>query len=145
MTTQYDIKSNARVIRTWRYKTGRRGREITTVRVAILSYLVYSHFHLLLHLKKRLAGQKFHKDEEVKNEVTTCSHAQVAEFYDIGIQKTCSQAKQMPWQRWWLCWRVAKRMCYEFFFSLDFVIKYFKKKVLCFHLYFLDTLCTSWR
>jgi len=25
--------------------------------------------------------------EEVKNEVTTCLHAQVAEFFDIGIQK----------------------------------------------------------
>jgi hypothetical protein len=32
-----------------------------------------------LHLKKHLAGQKFHKDEFVKNEVTAC-------FYDIRIQ-----------------------------------------------------------
>jgi hypothetical protein len=40
-----------------------------------------------LHLKKHLAGQKFHEDEEVKNEVTTWLHAQAAEFYDIGIQK----------------------------------------------------------
>jgi len=42
---------------------------------------------LFLHLKKQLTSQKFHKDEDVKNEVTTCSHAQVAEFYDIEIQK----------------------------------------------------------
>jgi hypothetical protein len=35
-----------------------------------------------LHLKKHLAGQKFHEDEEVKNEVTTWLRA-----YDIGIQK----------------------------------------------------------
>jgi hypothetical protein len=40
-----------------------------------------------LHLKKHLAGQKFHEDEEVKNEVTAWLCAQTAEFYDIGIQK----------------------------------------------------------
>jgi hypothetical protein len=40
-----------------------------------------------LHLKKHLTGQKFYEDEEVKNEVTTLLRAQVAEFYDIGIQK----------------------------------------------------------
>jgi len=49
--------------------------------------LTYSHFHLFLHLKKHLASQKFHEDEEVKNEVTTWLHAQMAEFYDTGIQK----------------------------------------------------------
>jgi L-arabinose isomerase len=42
---------------------------------------------LFLHLKKHLAGQKFHEDKEVKNEVTTWLRAQVAEFYDIRIQK----------------------------------------------------------
>ena len=62
---------------------GGRGREITTVKVAILPSLAYSHFHLFLHLKKHLASQKFHKDKEVKNEVTTWLHVQVAEFYDI--------------------------------------------------------------
>jgi hypothetical protein len=66
---------------------GGRGREITSVRVAILSCLAYTHFHLFLHLKKHLASQKFHKHKEVKNEVTTHLHAQVAEFYDIRIQK----------------------------------------------------------
>jgi hypothetical protein len=40
-----------------------------------------------LHLKKHLAGQKFHEDEEVKTEVTTQLCAQATEFYDIGIQK----------------------------------------------------------
>jgi histone-lysine N-methyltransferase SETMAR len=49
--------------------------------------LAPSDFHLFLHLKKHLAGQKFHKDEEVKNEVTTWLRAQAAEFYNIGIQK----------------------------------------------------------
>jgi hypothetical protein len=33
-----------------------------------------------------MAGQKFHEDEEVKNEVTAWLRAQAAEFYDIGIQ-----------------------------------------------------------
>jgi hypothetical protein len=40
-----------------------------------------------LHLKKHLAGQKFHEDEEVRNEVTAWLRARAAEFYDIGIQK----------------------------------------------------------
>jgi hypothetical protein len=39
-----------------------------------------------LHLKKHLAGQKFHEDEETKNEVTTWLRALAAEFCDIGIQ-----------------------------------------------------------
>jgi hypothetical protein len=34
-----------------------------------------------------VAGLKFHKDEELKNEVTTLLRAQVAEFYDTAIQK----------------------------------------------------------
>ena len=33
--------------------------------------LATSDFRLFLHLEKHLAGQKFHEDEEVKNEVTT--------------------------------------------------------------------------
>jgi histone-lysine N-methyltransferase SETMAR len=49
--------------------------------------LAHSDFHLFLHLKKHLAGPKFHEHEEVKNEVTTWLHAQAAKFYDIGIQK----------------------------------------------------------
>jgi len=43
-------------------------------------------FHLLLHLKKHLAGQKFHEDEKVKNKVITWLHVKAVEFYDIGIQ-----------------------------------------------------------
>jgi hypothetical protein len=49
--------------------------------------LAPSDFHLFLHLKKHLAGQKFHEDEEVENEVTTWLRAQAAGLYDIGIQK----------------------------------------------------------
>jgi len=44
-------------------------------------------FHFFLHLKKHLASQKFHEDEEVKNEVTTWLCAQTTEFYDIRAQK----------------------------------------------------------
>jgi hypothetical protein len=43
-------------------------------------------FHLFLHLKKHLAGQKFQEDEEAKNEVTTWLRAQSAEFCGIRIQ-----------------------------------------------------------
>jgi histone-lysine N-methyltransferase SETMAR len=48
--------------------------------------LASSDFHLFLHLEKHLAGQKFHEDEEVKNEVTTWLFERAAQFYDIGIQ-----------------------------------------------------------
>jgi len=62
----YDIQGLSRYLR---YKMGGRGREITAVKV--LDYpvpssdLTPSDFQLLLHLKKCLAGQKFHKGEEV--------------------------------------------------------------------------------
>jgi len=46
-----------------------------------------SDFHLFLRLKKHLAGQKFHEDEEVKNKVPTWLCALAAEFYNIIIQK----------------------------------------------------------
>jgi hypothetical protein len=36
---------------------------------------------------KRLSCQKFHEEEEMKDEVTTRLRAQAAKFYDIGIQK----------------------------------------------------------
>jgi hypothetical protein len=42
---------------------------------------------LFLHLNKHLASQKFYKDGEVKNKVTTWLRAQAAEFCDIRIQK----------------------------------------------------------
>jgi hypothetical protein len=48
-------------------------------------------FHIFLHLKKHLASQKFHEDEEVKNEVTTWLCTQAAEFYDIRTQKLLSR------------------------------------------------------
>jgi histone-lysine N-methyltransferase SETMAR len=49
--------------------------------------LAPSDFHLFLHLKKHLYGQKFHGHKEVKNKVTMWLRAQVAEFYGIRIQK----------------------------------------------------------
>jgi histone-lysine N-methyltransferase SETMAR len=66
---------------------GGRGREITSDHAAHSPDLAPSDFHLFLHLKKHLDGQKFHEDEGVKSEVTTLLHAQAAVFYDIGIQK----------------------------------------------------------
>jgi hypothetical protein len=41
---------------------------------------------LFLHLKY-LAGKKFHKDKEMKNEVTAWLLVQAVKFYDTGIQK----------------------------------------------------------
>ena len=70
---------------------GGRVREITTVKV--LDHpthgpdLAPSNFHFFLHLEKHMASQKFHEDEEVKNEVTILLCAQAAEFYDIRVQK----------------------------------------------------------
>jgi hypothetical protein len=64
---------------------GGRGREITADHPAHSLDLAPSDFHLFLHLKKHLAGQKFHEDEEVKNEVTAACTG--GEFCDIGIQK----------------------------------------------------------
>jgi len=49
--------------------------------------LAPSDFHLFVHLKKHLAGQKFHENEEVENEVPTWLRALAAEFYDIVMQK----------------------------------------------------------
>ena len=75
---------------------GARGREITALKLATLSRLAYSHSHLFLHLKKHVAGQKFHADEEALNEATAQLRAQ---FCDSGIQRTGTQAKEMPSQQ----------------------------------------------
>jgi hypothetical protein len=80
---------------------GGREREITAVEV--LDHPVHSpdltpgDFQSFLHLNKRLAGQKFHEDEELKNEVTARLREQAVGFCDIGIQKKKprTQAKQM--------------------------------------------------
>jgi histone-lysine N-methyltransferase SETMAR len=56
--------------------------------------LASSDFHLFLHLAKHLAGQKFHEDEEMKNQVTTWLLARAAEFYDIGIQNLVPRLKK---------------------------------------------------
>jgi hypothetical protein len=55
--------------------------------------------------------------------------------------KPCTQAKQMPWQRWWLCWKIESHVLKRVF-SLNFINKYFKK-ILCLYLYSLDILCIS--
>ena len=86
-------------------------------------FLAYSHFPMFLHSKKHLVGQKFHEDEEVKHKVTMWLCRQAVEFYDI-VMNTHAQAKQMPWQKWWLCGKIAKDMCY---FSLSSLIKILKK------------------
>ena len=56
------------------------------MKVATLSRLEYSHFHLFSHLNKHLAGQIFHEDEVVKKDVSTSLCAQAAGLYDTGTQ-----------------------------------------------------------
>ena len=67
-------------------------------------------FHLFLNLKEHLAGQMFHEGKEVKN-----SHYMVARAGGRVLwhrnTNTRTQAKQMPWQMRWLCWKIAKCMC----------------------------------
>jgi len=43
-------------------------------------------FHLFLHIKKHLGGNKF-DDYEVQEEVMAWFKGQAADFYDSGIQK----------------------------------------------------------
>jgi histone-lysine N-methyltransferase SETMAR len=52
---------------------------------------VPSDFHLFLHLKNFLAGQRFNNDEDVKRAVQKWLSSQVATFYDEGIQKLVSR------------------------------------------------------
>ena len=80
------------------------------MKVATLLCLTYSLFHLFLHLKKHLASKKFHEDEEVKNEVTTQLHAQMAEFYDTGIQKLVLRLTKYLTQVL-IMLKIAKGMC----------------------------------
>jgi hypothetical protein len=49
------------------------GSKITPVKFATLSSrLSYSHFRLILHLKKHLASQKFHEDEVKTKLLNVC-------------------------------------------------------------------------
>ena len=49
--------------------------------------LAPSDFHLFLHLKKFLAGQKFESDDEIKGNVQQWLKSQAAEFFEAGILK----------------------------------------------------------
>ena len=44
-------------------------------------------FHLFLHLKKHLPGNKFDDDDEVQEEVMTWFKGLAADFYESGTQK----------------------------------------------------------
>ena len=59
----------------------------------VLAHLPYSpdqapsDFHLFLHLKKHLAEKTFEDNDEVQEDVMTWFKGQVADFYDLGMQK----------------------------------------------------------
>jgi hypothetical protein len=48
---------------------GEEGKSLLTAQTSLPAI-----YHLFLHLKKYLAGQKLHEDEEVQNKVTTWLH-----------------------------------------------------------------------
>jgi len=52
-----------------------------------VSGLAPSDFHLFVHLKKPLTGNKFDDDDVVQKEVMTWFKGQAADFYDSEIQK----------------------------------------------------------
>jgi hypothetical protein len=68
---------------------GRRGREITADHPAHSPDLAPSDFHLFLHLKKHLAGQKFHEEEEVKNEDTAACARNHAVTSNMNHKQLC--------------------------------------------------------
>ncbi|KAJ4429615.1 hypothetical protein ANN_21801 [Periplaneta americana] len=49
--------------------------------------LAPSDFHLFLHLKKFLGGQRFDGDDEVKTAVREWFASQAGEFYNEGIER----------------------------------------------------------
>ncbi|GBN35982.1 hypothetical protein AVEN_9170-1 [Araneus ventricosus] len=51
------------------------------------SDLAPSDLQLFLYLKRHLAGQNFHDDDEIKNEVEMWFRQQAVDFYDCWIQK----------------------------------------------------------
>jgi len=76
-----DVRS---VIRFFNAK-GQRTAEIHKQIVAVYGNVM--NFHLFLHLKKHLAGNKLDDNDEVQEEVITWFKGQAADFYDSGIQK----------------------------------------------------------
>jgi hypothetical protein len=66
------------------------------VKVAHNPHLAPSDFHLFLHSKKHLAGQKFQEDQMMKNKVTMWLCAQGGTFLWYWNTKTSTHAKQMP-------------------------------------------------
>ena len=63
-------------------------------------------FHLFLHLKKHLDGQKFHEDKEVKTKYVVARVCGGVLWH--CNKKICTQAKQMPWRKWHLCWKIVQ-------------------------------------
>jgi hypothetical protein len=57
---------------------GGEGKSPQTIQLTAKTSLPAISVFFFLHLKKYLAGQKFHEDEEVKNEVTGWLRAQAA-------------------------------------------------------------------
>jgi hypothetical protein len=59
--------------------------------------LIPSDFHLLLHLKKLLAGKRLDDNDEVQEEVMTRFKGQAAGFSDSAIQKLVQRLTINVW------------------------------------------------
>ena len=66
-----------------------------------------SEFHLFLHLKKFISGQRFQNNREIEMSVIQRLQSQEADFYDTGIQKLIPRYDKMPQFRRWICWKIA--------------------------------------
>jgi hypothetical protein len=78
--------------------------------------LAPSDFHLFLHVKKRLASQTFHEDEDVKKQshyVAVRAGGGVMWYWNI---KTRIQSKQMPWKKVAIMLKNSERYVLQVFF-----------------------------
>jgi len=82
---QSPAKSEVRSVVRFLNAKGEVPAEIHKQTVAVYGNVM--NFHLVLHVKKLLAGKKFDEDDEVQEEVMRWFKVQAAYFYDSGIQK----------------------------------------------------------
>jgi len=90
---------------------------------------------------EHLAGQKFHKDKEIKNEVTTWLRVPAAEFCDIGILRLISRLKKCLEKYGDYVEKQLKVHVKSVF--TPFFNKYFKKIVMSLYLYSLVIICIT--
>jgi hypothetical protein len=74
------------------------GSEITAIKVATLSCLAYSHFHLFFAFKETFGKPEISRRQRGKNEVTAMfAHKWQSSMTSVNKKSYPGQAKQMPW------------------------------------------------